>query len=282
MTATPDYAIGECRIWALEDGILWDDGGAIFGRVPRSVWSSLIKPTGDNKIALAVRGFLVQSGSQLIVIDAGFGRKDQRDPGLQRHDGDLLDAMTAKGFVPGDVTHVVNTHLHTDHAGGNTTFLRRRLVATFPRASYLVQRREWAAAHDPHPLHADLYHPDDFEPLAIAGRVHLLDGAASITPEVTCRPTPGHTPGHQVVLISSGAERLAIIGDLATLRWQLTDPLWVCPYDLMPAASVDSKRSVRDWLDAGSALVGFAHDDVMAWPCDVPGRAPAAHRMVAS
>jgi glyoxylase-like metal-dependent hydrolase (beta-lactamase superfamily II) len=265
VSGKPPVVVGDCRLWVLHDGILWDEPEAVFGRVPSSKWSNLVKPASDNRIALPVQGFLIQSQSELILVDTGFGRKGHVDPSLERADGDLLDDLMSIGFAPTDVTVVVNTHLHSDHAGGNTTRIGGRLEATFPRASYLIQRREWGAAKAPHPLHADLYHPDDFEPLQEAGRVRLLDGAQSITPEIACRPAPGHTLGHQVVLISSRTERFAIVGDLATQRWQLANPSWACPYDLLPALNMGSKQAIRLWLAGGAARVGFAHDDVVTW-----------------
>lgn len=256
-----ERAIGKCRLWALGDGFLWDDAGSIFGRVPRTTWARLVDASPDNRIRLPVRAFLISSGSELILVDTGCGTKSGLEVGLDRPDGDLLAAMHRGGFGPGDVTVVINTHLHSDHAGGNTSEADGHQSPTFPRARYLIQRQEWETALDPHPLHGDLYRRDDYLPLAATGRVELLDGQSSVTAEVTCLPAPGHTPGHQIVRVVSGSARAVLVGDLATVRWQLLNPLWVCPYDLAPAESVAGKLALREWLGGAPAYVGYAHDE---------------------
>ena len=264
--ADPVLDIGECRVWVLSDGLLTDDGGAVFGRVPKSVWSTLI-PSRDNQIELAIFGYLIESARELILVDTGCGTKEGLDPELQRPRGDLLDSMARAGFNPEQITMVVNTHLHTDHAGGNTRRHHGSIIPTFPNATYCVQEREWESACAPHPLHADLYHALDFEPLQASRNLRLLSGNSQLTEAVECRLYPGHTPGHQIVVISSGTERGAILGDLATLRWQLADPVWTCPYDLLPATNFDSKREVLEWLNAnGSSVVAFGHDRPRSWP----------------
>jgi len=264
--AEPNLAVGACRLWVLRDGLLTDDGGSVFGRVPKSIWSSLV-PSRDNEIELPIFGYLIESGRELILVDTGCGTKEGLDPQLHRPDGDLLVSLARAGFDPEQVTMVVNTHLHTDHAGGNTRRHNGSILPTFPNATYCVQQREWASACAPHPLHADLYHALDFEPLQASGNLRLLSGYSQLTEAVGCRLYPGHTPGHQIVVISSGSERGAILGDLATLRWQLADPLWMCPYDLLPATNVDSKRQVLEWLNAdGSSMVAFGHDQPLSWP----------------
>ncbi len=261
-----DLSIGACRLWVLQDGWLTDDGGSVFGRVPKAIWSSLVS-SRDNQIELPVFGYLIESGQELILVDSGYGTKDELDPQLKRPDGDLLVSLARAGFDPEQVTIVLNTHLHTDHAGGNTRRHNGSILPTFPQATYVIQEREWASARSPHPLHADLYHGPDFEPLQASGNLRLLNGDSQLTDAVGCRLYPGHTPGHQIVVISSAGERGAIVGDLATLRWQLADPLWTCPYDLLPAINVDSKRRVLEWLDAGgSPMVAFGHDQPLFWP----------------
>src|SRR5439155_26590427 len=166
------YPVGELELISLYDGCFRLDGGAMFGVVPRVMWSAKSAPDDRNRIALAMRPLLVR-GVRTLLIDAGLGDKegekfcDMYAVDRERH---LDHALADAGVAPEDIDIVLATHLHFDHAGGFT--LRDaggRLRPRFPRARYVVRRGEWEAANHPNDRNRASYLPDHFVPLGEAG-----------------------------------------------------------------------------------------------------------------
>ena len=155
-----------------------------------------IPGAGAGNGLIPINAFLIRSMGRLILVDTGLGDKWLDDePDLVRADGSVVDGLRRAGVDPLDIHTVINTHLHVDHAGGNTAFDRTRVaIAAFPGANYVIQAAEWAFAASPGDWSA-LFRTDDFLPLAGTGRLRLVDGPTAITDEVQCVPRPGHTPG---------------------------------------------------------------------------------------
>ena len=137
--------VGKLEVYLLHDGEFWLDGGAMFGVVPKALWGRLTTPDAENRIRLCLRPMLVRSGKRWVLVETGLDRKPgekfRRIYGL----GDaypVLDQLSRLGLDPRDIDLVANTHLHFDHAGLNTRWEGGKLLPTFPRARYLVQRRE--------------------------------------------------------------------------------------------------------------------------------------------
>ncbi len=194
------------------------------------------------------------------------------------------DALAEAGFAPGDVKLVINTHLHFDHAGGNTlvgepggehadqadgfapdaspTATVPRLA--FPNATYCVQRGELEFARHTNERTRASYLPPNFEPIAKAGRWRLLDGDSAVLPGISVRVTPGHVPWHQVILVSDRGETAAFVGDLFATAAHL--PLaYIMGYDLEPLRTLESKRSFLKDAVTGGWRVVFEHDANVAW-----------------
>jgi glyoxylase-like metal-dependent hydrolase (beta-lactamase superfamily II) len=262
--------VGGVRIHALEAGIQRLDGGAMFGVVPKPLWEKRIEPDGRNRIPLAMRSVLLEFPADLVVVDTGAGNKESQKfkeiNGIENEGQPtrLEDAIRAAGHSPADVTLVVNTHLHYDHAGGNTVRLEGgELRLAFPRARYVVQRREWEFAHLQNERVRASYFPDNFDPVADAGRFEFVDGPTELLPGLQLLPTPGHTPGHQSVLVGSGDAAVFFPADLAPTAAHL--PLtWIMGYDVEPLVTLESKRV---WLDRARRegwLLVFCHDSEVA------------------
>lgn len=247
----------------LQAGTFALDGGAMFGVVPRVLWQKALSPDAEHRVRLGLNCLLVKSGQQVILVETGIGRvvdatfKRRHAPSAE--DG-LASALAAANLEPGHITDVVNTHLHWDHAGGNC---RRHADGTlepaFPGATYHVQRGEWQFAREASARMKGSYRADDFEPLARAGRLLLLDGPATIAPGVQVWPAPGHLPYMQVVTVRTESGTLLFPSDLVPTRHHLA-PAWGMSFDCEPlVVAAEKERWLARAAREGWTLL-FYHD----------------------
>jgi glyoxylase-like metal-dependent hydrolase (beta-lactamase superfamily II) len=278
LTLQQSFTIGRLRCHTLEGGRQRLDGGAMFGVVPRTLWKTRIEPDDRNRIPLAMRCVLVEHPDGLVLIDTALGNKEDskfldiygvENQGLEGAT-QLEDALASAGFLPRDVKWVINTHLHFDHAGGNTTMdpdlendPRRHIRMTFPNATYVVQRGELEFARHTNERTRASYLPHNFDPVAAADRWRLLEGDGEILPGIRARVTPGHVPWHQVLLIESGGETAVFVGDLFPTTAHLPLP-WIMGYDLEPLRTLESKRAFLADAVAGGWRMIFEHDPRVA------------------
>ena len=255
-------------------GSLWLDGGAMFGVVPRTLWSRRTVADERNRIQLAMRCLLIETPSATVLVDTGLGNKEDArflDIYGVSNAGEptrLEDSLRDLGVEPQQVDIVVSTHLHFDHAGGNT--VRRpdgRIEPAFPNAMYAIQRGEWEYAQLDNERVQASYVADNFMPLEADGRIRWLDvERETIVPGVEVVRTPGHTPFHQSVLVA----------DLVPTVAHLPLP-WIMGYDVEPLTTLESKRHWIGRAVAEGWLLGFEHDPAVAWgtasASDRPGRA---------
>jgi glyoxylase-like metal-dependent hydrolase (beta-lactamase superfamily II) len=274
VTLHHSFRLGGLRCHTIEGGLQRLDGGAMFGVVPRTLWRTQIEPDERNRIPLAMRCLLVEHSDGLVLIDTALGNKEDpkfldiygvENQGLEGAT-QLEDALASAGFLPRDVRWVINTHLHFDHAGGNTTMdpdlendPRRHVRPTFPNATYIVQRAELEFARHTNERTRASYLPHNFEPIAAADRWRLLEGDAEVLPGISVRLTPGHVPYHQVVLLRSGGETAVYVGDLFPTTAHLPLP-WIMGYDLEPLRTLESKRALLSDAVAGRWRLIFEHD----------------------
>lgn len=263
--------IGSIRVHALDAGLQKLDGGAMFGVVPKPLWEKRIPADDRNRIPLAMRCLLVEAPDALVLIDTGAGNKESdkfHDIYGLENDGTptrLEDAIRAAGFFPEDVDIVVNTHLHFDHAGGNTVLDPSGDVrVAFPGARYVVQRKELEFARWDNPRIRASYLSANFEPVAEAGLFDLIDGSVEITTGVSARLTPGHTPHHQSILIRSDGETACYLADVCPTSAHVSPP-WIMGYDLEPLVTLESKTAL--WSEAAREdwLLVFEHDPLVPW-----------------
>jgi glyoxylase-like metal-dependent hydrolase (beta-lactamase superfamily II) len=248
----------------LSDGLIWVDGGSTFGMVPRTLWAELFPPDAQNRIPFALNSLLIRSEGKTILVDTGCGtkldEKGRRRAGLDRREGDLIDALDRLGVAVEEIDLVVNTHLHADHCSGNTKWQDDRLIPTFPKAQYLVQRLEWADAIAPNERTRATYLPENYRPLEESGQLKLINGPTRITGEVHTEVTRGHTRAHQVVILESGGETALFVADMVSLHYHLERLAWVPAYDLEPMESIETKRYWQQWVIERDALIIFQHD----------------------
>lgn len=272
MTLSTTMKVGSLTVHALETGIQRLDGGAMFGVVPKPLWERRIPADERNRIRMAMRVLLVEHDDGLVLVDCGLGNKEPDKflgmYGIENRGANgrtqLEDALAGLGHRPDDIKVMLNTHLHFDHAGGNTWIAPddpvRRVQLSFPMAQYVVHGREYAwATHTNERTHAS-YLPHNFVPVAEAGRFRFLEGpSAEVVPGIRAIVTPGHTPWHCSVLIESDGESLLFPADTIPTAHHL--PLaWIMGYDVEPLRTLESKRQLyADGAAAGWRVV-FEHD----------------------
>jgi glyoxylase-like metal-dependent hydrolase (beta-lactamase superfamily II) len=201
---------------------------------------------GDEPWRLGFRCFAIRTGAGVLLVDAGIGPSSDWSP----EPGRLPERLAAAGIAVAEVTGVLLTHLHTDHVGWAAVDGR----PFFPNAEYVLQRTEFDAVHEHYPWLAETL----IAPLTENDQLRLLDGRTVLHPGVTALPTPGHTPGHQSVLLSSGrsaGDDLLLTGDVVQHAVQLLNPEVSYVHDADPDTA---RASRRDLLARGSAL-GTAH-----------------------
>ena len=275
--------LGSLRIHAIQAGGQRLDGGAMFGVVPKVLWQRKIEPDERNRIQLGMRCLLIEHPDGLVLIDTGAGNKEdpkfieiygmelRADVPEQRADETALEAgIRSAGFTPEDVKIVISTHLHFDHAGGNT---RRntdgQVVPTFPNASYVVQAGEYEWAANTNERTSASYFPPNFEPVKASGQLHLIESDVEIVRGITARKTPGHVPHHQSLLIDGGSEQALFLGDVMPTVNHVPLP-WIMGHDVEPLRTLESKRALLREAAAENWLLIFEHDAFHAWGTVAP------------
>ncbi len=268
------FRVGNLDLVILSDGVFYQDAGAVFGVVPRTAWERYARDRLDDqhRIPLGLNSVLVRSEGRTILIETGVGDKERiRAQSSPLAEGNLLAELSAQGVQPQDVDVVINTHLHADHCGWNTRYLpanepggEKKLVATFPRARYLLQRGEWQAATHPNERTRATYLAENLLPVEESGQLELIDGEESVTGEITVIPSPGHTADHASVVIVSGGETALYVGDIAQHEVQLERPAWIAAFDVLPLVSLETKKRLMERAVRENALVVSVH-------CPFPG-----------
>ena len=265
--------LGRLTLHAIQAGSQRLDGGAMFGVVPKPLWERRIPADARNRIPLSMRCLLVEHDAGLVLIDTGAGNKETAKfhdiYGIENSGANgrtaLEDGLAQLGFTPADVRLVVNTHLHFDHAGGNTYRDEAGVVRpSFPNARYVLQNGEHQYARRTNERTAASYLAPNFAPLAELGLLDEVVGEVELVPGITTVPTPGHTPFHQSVLIESDGEAACFLGDVVPTSAHLPLP-WIMGYDVEPLVTLESKRWVLRRAREQGWLLVFEHDPTIAW-----------------
>ncbi len=258
--------IGRFEVFPLSDGSFRLDGGAMFGVVPKVLWGRLEHADEKNRIPLSLGCLLIRTprGHNLLV-DTGLSSKYEKnrrflDIYCVERRVTLREELKSHGLSPQDIHLVINTHLHFDHAGGNTEFGEGgRPLPAFPKARYLIQREEWEDACSPHERNQASYLEENFAPLEDSKVLELVDGEYEVEPGLRLIRSGGHTRGHQCAVIESEGETAVFLGDLIPTRSHLPLP-YIMGYDLYPVDTLEAKRRIlAEALEKGWTLI-FQHD----------------------
>ncbi len=254
---------GKLSLHLASDGTYWEDGGGLFGLVPKVLWQQVMAPDEQNRLPFGSHCLLIETERQRILVDTGYGDKlPEKERGFISLEGErrLLRSLEKLGIGPLDVDLVINTHLHADHCGGNTRYDEKgELVPTFPWATYCVQRLELADATFPNERTRATYLAENFEPLGRTGQLRILSGDTRLTDEVRVIVTPGHTRAHQCVVVESGGRTAIFLGDVASWPVHMERLSWVPAYDVEPLVSLETKRNLAHWAVEHHVLLIFEH-----------------------
>lgn len=266
------FTVGRLTIHAIQAGGQKLDGGAMFGVVPKPLWERRIKADERNRIQLGMRCLLVEHERGYALVDNGAGNKENQKfhdiYGVENSGADgrtrLEEGLREIGVKPEEIALMIDTHLHFDHAGGNTWVDPSGVIRpTFPKARYVVQRGEYEWATHPNERTAASYFPHNFEPVVAAGQYDFVAGETEIWPGITLVPTPGHTPHHQSVLIESEGVRAFYPADLMPTAAHVPLP-WIMGYDVEPLRTLETKRAILKRAVEEDWLVLFEHDAEVA------------------
>jgi glyoxylase-like metal-dependent hydrolase (beta-lactamase superfamily II) len=288
------HVVADCELTVCTDGSFRLDGGAMFGVVPKTLWQGRMPADADNRVLLGTNCVVVRTGGAVVLIETGIGNKQNAKMRAIHQNQELLPAsLAAAGIEAGAVTHVINTHLHFDHCGWNTTLhADGRVTPTFPNARYFAAAGELASGRQQRDRDRVSYLGPNYDPIIASGQMTLIDvgGAGGFTPEdarlrpgdgailpsVTIQTTteiapgiwvevlPGHTPDVLGVHIGSpkhtGPEAHAChASDLIPTSRHL-EPTWVMGFDLDPLRCIEERKRFLQRAIADDWLVLFPHD----------------------
>jgi glyoxylase-like metal-dependent hydrolase (beta-lactamase superfamily II) len=243
------------------------DGGAMFGVVPKVLWSRVYSSDPDNLIVLTLRSLVVETGGHVILVDSGWG--DKQDEKFFRHvhlhggEG-LIGGLASCGYKPEDITDVVLTHLHADHCGG---VVKKSAAGTgyelvFPNAVCHVSRDQWEWAVKNNPREADSFLEENIIPISDSGRLNLVDDEGELFPGFSVKMCYGHTPGLMIPIIKYNGKTLVYTGDLIPTVAHI--PLiWNMSYDIESLKTISEKESLLKEALEGDYILVFQHDELV-------------------
>jgi glyoxylase-like metal-dependent hydrolase (beta-lactamase superfamily II) len=257
--------LGDFELIVLSDGPYYLDGGAMFGVVPKPMWEKRAPADALNRILLGTNMVVVRTGKHTVVIETGIGNKlPPKFRDIFEAKQQLPDSFAAAGIGLDEVDIVINTHLHFDHCGWNTTLTADgKIVPTFPNARYFAHRGE--VEHGRLQLERDAvsYISGNYDPLVESGQMTLVDGGAGSVTEIVTGISveiyPGHTAQMMAVNIDSNRHRGCYISDLIPTSAHL-DPTWVMGYDLDPVTCIEQRKRFLARAISEEWLVLFTHD----------------------
>ena len=256
--------IGAYTLSPIETGRFGLDGGAMFGIVPKPLWSKRIEPDAENRIPLHMRCLLLRGNDRVILIDTGVGdvfagTKYEDIYAVDHEFASLDDSLAEVGVSPAEVTDVILTHLHFDHAGGSTRGEGEERTVRFPNATYHVQRAHWEWATSPNPKEKGSFLQETFLPIRSAGQLRLVEGEGKLLPGISVELVHGHTESQQIVKIADEETTLVYVADLLPTSHHLP-PTWTMAYDVRPLQTIEEKGQFLEQAVNEEWNLFFEHD----------------------
>lgn len=256
--------IGDYRVEIIPDTEFRLDGGAMFGVVPRNLWAQVCPPDEQNRIRMNMNCVFIDTGREKVLIETGIGDKWSAAQatmyGIERERplGDTLESRT--GINADEVTIVVNTHLHFDHAGGNTTRDNDgNIVPAFKNARYMVSGAELDHANNPSERDRASYLPDNWLPLKESGQLEAKEADYEVVPGLYMQTHAGHNRSMQCWRLDRGDQTIFGFADLVPTRAHIRLP-WIMGYDLFPLETLAAKKELLPRAARENWLCLFYHD----------------------
>jgi glyoxylase-like metal-dependent hydrolase (beta-lactamase superfamily II) len=256
------------QVYSIPTGYFKLDGGAMFGVVPKSLWSKVHSADENNLCTWALRCLLIEDGGKLILVDNGIG--DKQDARFFAHyflhgDDSLDKSLAAHGFHRDEITDVLLTHLHFDHCGGSIVRDGDRLVPAFRNATYWSNARHWKWATEPNDREKASFLKENILPIQESGQLRFVDvterGADAILPGLSLRLVYGHTDAMMLPQLSYKGRTIVFVADLLPSVDHI--PMaWVMAYDMFPLTTLMEKKSFLEEAVAGDYVLFFEHDPV--------------------
>jgi glyoxylase-like metal-dependent hydrolase (beta-lactamase superfamily II) len=268
------FTLGNFELSIFSDGTYPLDGGALFGIVPKVMWSRKVAAAfgsdlgvdDKNCVTAGLNSLLIRTGTQTVLVETGMGNKlSERMIKFYGQPARLLANLAAGGVAPEDIDIVINTHLHFDHCGWNTVRDRNgNIVPTFPRAKYYAPEGEWQYARKPSERDSISYISENYDPLVASGQMTLLKGGEEIVPGISVQTFPGHTAHMQAVIVQSRGQTACYISDLIPTTAHI-DLTWGMSFDLYPLETIESKNLYYAKSIPEKWLTVFTHDPKTPW-----------------
>lgn len=251
--------------YIIPTGRVWVEPGGALGLVPRPLWIEHQPVDDHQRTPMDLNSLLVIADGKKILIDTGLGHKlpekAEKNWGLEWPEGTLVDNLAKQGINPEDIDIVIDTHLHSDHCGGNTFNVGEEILPTFPNAQYYVQQLEFADAYNPDERTSGTYLPENFVPLWTQGRLNFFHGDQEIVPGVQAVLTRGHTRGHQCIVVKpQNQPPVFFAADMASYAVHFAKTAWVTAYDVEPLETITTKKRWQAWALENRATLVFQHD----------------------
>ena len=247
-------SVGDIRITYLPDGEGHVAATGMFPASTEDAWEAHTQFLDEEgRVLTDLGGFLIQTGDRNIVVDLAFGDHSVEIPGFATFvGGRYLDSLKQTGVSPGDVDTVLFTHMHVDHVGWATT----AGSLTFPNARYVAGEAEWAHWQKPDESGVG----PNLEALApLESRIEQAADGDAVAPGINVLATPGHTPGHLSLVVSSGDDRAIILGDVINCPVQIAEPEWSVLFDVDPGLARRTRDSLLAELEGSATIVSGSH-----------------------
>ncbi len=252
------------KLFPIETGNLKLDGGAMFGVVPKTLWSKVYPADENNLCNWAMRCLLVVDGDRKILIDDGIG--DKQDWHFLRHyylngEDDLESSLAKAGYTKDDITDVILTHLHFDHCGGSVEWNQERTgyKLAFPNAGYWASRQQYEWAIEPNHRESASFLKENILPIEESGHLKLIEGDGEILPNINIKLYHGHTEGQVIPHINYNGRTVVFMADLLPSTAHVPMP-WIMAYDTRPLITLEDKeRFFKEALE-NDYILFFEHD----------------------
>lgn len=259
--------IGKYKLGFVVSNYFSLDGGAMFGIIPKPLWSKTNPADDQNRVRLAARHLILQSESRNIIIDTGMGDKwDEKSRSIYNIDSTLKleHELELYGLDTASITDVILTHLHFDHTGGSTKIENGKLVPAFPNAKYFVQKKNYEWAINPSDRDKGSYLKNNFDPLMNEGLLHFINGEEQFDEEISFILVNGHTFYQQLIKISDGENTFLCVCDLLPFASHIPLP-YIMGYDLQPLVTLNEKKKILQHAVNENWKLFFYHDPEIAF-----------------